>query len=426
MFFQRRSLLRYLELCRKIALLAIFNTLASIFLWESANAAEWSALPSVRLNREYSDNLQLTTQPHTSVTGSMISPKLDLIADFDIWRLTAGMEAVQKRYSGNDDVDRDDRFYNLGGSYKTERSTWQITGVFSKNSVLANEKISTDTGAVQTQKIYDTHTISPSWTWAMDELTQLQLAYTNTTVSYVNGANVRLNDYSTHSTSFQLTRQLSPQNKIFASAGYSSFNVPLTTFNSKSATYQAGAIRNFSETMQGTISAGTRKTSSEQNVYEYGSGTLLCPLGSFFVFCHVKTTFSRDSSYVYNANLEKKYEATQLALSLSRAFDPSGLGGQVQTDSQSMTLSRQFSSRLTGSFSANNYNYKSETGTLTGVNRHLYTFQPSIRWLWTPELSADLSYQYAHVKRAEEDQPVTSKSVYLTLMYAWPKISFSR
>lgn len=426
MFFQRRLLLRYLKPRGKIALFAIFNACAAISFWQSVNAAEWSVSPSVRLSREYSDNLQLTALPHTSVTGSMVSPKLYFTADFDIWRLTGGMEAVQKRYSGNDDVDRDDRFYNLGGSYKTERSTWQLTGVFSKNSVLANEQISADTGAVQTQKIYDTHTISPSWTWAMDELTQLQLAYTNTTVSYVNGVNVRLNDYSTHSTSFQLTKQLSPQNKIFTSAGYTIFNVPLTTFNSKSATYQVGAIRNFSETMQGTISAGTRKTSSEQNIYEYGSGTLLCPLGSIFVFCHVKTIFSKDSSYVYNANLEKKYEATRLTLSLSRAFDPSGLGGHVQTDSQNMTLSRQFSSRLIGSFSANNYNYKSETGTLSGVNRHLYIIQPNIRWLWTPELSADLRYQYAHVKRAEEDQPVAAKSVYLTLMYVWPKISFSR
>jgi hypothetical protein len=387
----------------------------------SADAAEWSVQPSVRVGQEYNDNPVLTVDPHNSVRGSMISPKLDLGMSSDIWQITGDMEAVQKRFSGNSGLNRDDQFYNLTASYQTERSTWQVAGSTSKSSTIAEEQISPDTGAVQFPVAYDTHSINPSWVWAVNELTQLQLIYSFTDVSYVNGQTVGFHDYTSRGVSAQLTKQYDPQNQIFFSAGYSIFNVPSTTLESKSATYQAGIIRVFSETLRGTLTAGARQTSDEQIV-------LVCTL-SFGPFCFQtanEARFAKQTSSVFNGSLDKTYETTRFKITFSRAFDPSGLGGQVRTDSQEAWLSRQFTARLKGYLSAANYEYKSETGNLSGIDRHYYMFEPGLQWLWTQELSADLSYRYRHIKRADEDNPATSRSAYLTLKYAWPKMSFSR
>lgn len=387
----------------------------------SAHAAEWSAQPSVRAGLEHNDNARLTIQPHNSVTGSMISPRLDLGVSSDIWQVTGSVEAVQKRFSGESGLDRDDRYYNLLTSYKTERSSWQLAGSMSKSSTLVGEQISPDSGLIQIQKAYDTRSINPSWTWGMNELTQLQLAYSFNSVSYVDGKRVGLFDYSTRAVSAQLTNQFDPKDQVFFSAGYSIFNVPATTFESKSAMYQAGITRTFSATTRGTLSAGTRKTSSEQVA-------LVCTV-SFGPFCIQTvnaTVFSKGSSSTFNGSLEKQYETTRLQVGFGRAINPSGLGTQVQTDSQNVTLSRQFSSKLTGNFSVNNYDSSSETGNLTSVDSHFYTIVPGLHWTWMQEWSADLTYRYSHIKREVENEPASSNATYLTVRYAWPRMSVSR
>lgn len=390
-----------------------------------ADAAEWSALPSIRVGQEYNDNLQLTVQPHQSVTGSMVAPKLDLASASDRWKLTGGLEAVQKRYSPDINLNRDDRFYNLGASYITERSVWQLTGSSTKSSVLANERISPDTGLVEVQKVQDAHSINPMWTWSVNELTQLQIAYTLNDVSYVDGQSIGLNNYTTRTVSAQLSNNFDLNDQIFVSAGYSVFNVPSTTFESKSVVYQVGITRAFSKTMNGTLSVGQRKTLSQQT-------TLICSvLNPFYPFLGPsclqtaqETMYSRTSSSVFNSELDKTYETTHLKITFSRAFDPSGLGGEVRTDLQEIRLTRQFTSKLSANFFAGNYEYKSETSNLSGIDRHYYTFGPGLHWSWTEKLSLDAGYLYRHIKRADENMPASSNSAYLTLKYEWPRMSF--
>jgi len=353
----------------------------------------------------------------------MIAPRLDLGVISDIWLITGSMEAVQKRYSGQSGLDTDDRYFNLTTSYKTERSTWQVGGLISKNSTLASELISANTGLVQVQKVYDTRSVNPSWTWAMNELTQLQLAYSSNSISYVDGRRVGLFDYNTRAISAKLSNQLNTIDQLFISTGYSIFNVPATTLESKTASYQAGITRTFSETTRATLAAGARKTSSEQ--IGLVCTVSLGPSGICIQAVNA-SVFSRGSSSTFNGSLEKQYETVKLNIGVNRTLEPSGLGIQVQTDSQNVALSKQLTSKLEGDFSVSNYDTRSETGNLATVGSHFYTIDPSIHWMWTQEWSADLTYQYRHIKRVIEDQPASSNAINLTIRYAWPRMSFSR
>ena len=57
---------------RQILILTIYlaSTTAGI-------AAEWSATPSVKLQQEYNDNIRMTNQPHDSVWGTVLAPRLE-------------------------------------------------------------------------------------------------------------------------------------------------------------------------------------------------------------------------------------------------------------------------------------------------------------------------------------------------------------
>ena len=401
---------------------ALFWTVLGLLLLSTSpvsKAAEWAARPSIRTGLEYNDNPQLTIQPHDSVHGYTIAPKLDLSVNSEIWQIMGSMEASRKRYPGNDNLNRDDQVYGLTTSYRTERSTWRLEGSRSESSTIAEEQITPDTGLVEVPRKYDSHNVSPSWTWAMTELTQLQLAYSLGAVSYVNGQSIGLYDYSTRTVSAQLTNHFDFKDQVFISAGYSIFNVPATSFESKSAVFQGGVTRSFSKTMRGSLSAGSRKTSNEQNA-------VVCTLyfGPSCIQTGEATQSSRQTSSVFNASLEKKFETARLDLNASRAFNPSGSGVEVVTDSQSVMLSKSFTALLTGNLAANNYNFSPQPDNGSDIKRHYYSFSSGLSWAWTRELDVSCRYKYGHIKRAAEDQDTSSNAIYLTLGYRWHKMVF--
>ena len=401
---------------------ALFWTVLGLLLLSTSQvskAAEWAARPSIRTGLEYNDNPQLTIQPHDSVHDYTIAPILDLSVSSEIWQIIGSMKASRKRYPGNDNLNRDDQSYDLITSFRTERSIWQLTGSRSESSTISEEQITPNTGLVQVPIIYDSHSVSPSWTWTMNELTQLQLVYSLAGVSYVNGQNVGLHDYSVRTISAQLTNNIDLKDQIFFSAGYSVFDVPSTSFETKSAMYQAGVTRHFSETMQGTLSAGARKMSDEQNA-------VICTVyfGPYCQQTEQVTQSYKQTNSVFNASLKKHYETVELDLNASRAINPSGSGVEVLIDSQTLILSKNFTARLRGDLSAYNYNYSPRPSDVTGVSRHYYKFSTGLFWNWTRELDVHFGYQYQHNKRAAEDQDATSNAIYLTLGYRWKKMVF--
>src|SRR3989344_5139588 len=169
---------------RRIVSSLVFIVLTRLLFPTTGNAAEWSAEPSIRAGGEYNDNLRLTNQPHDTVKGTEISPKLGLSARSEIWQIGAGAELIHKRYSGDSELDRDDKLFNFSSSYKTERSQWGLGGTKSKTSILADRQIDVNPGLIQVQRNQDARSISPSWSWMMTELTQLKLSYAVSDVSY--------------------------------------------------------------------------------------------------------------------------------------------------------------------------------------------------------------------------------------------------
>lgn len=423
-------------------------------------AAEWFMEPSIRAGYEYNDNARLTLQPHDSVNGYMVGPKLGVGASSGNWRINGSAAYTRRTYNGAGDLDRNDQYYTLGGVLGGERSIWRLDGSLSRSSILTDRLFSPNTGLVQVNTIQDIRNISPSWTWSIDERKQLQLTYNYNDVSFVNGSSVGLSDYSSRGVTAQLMNQLDPLNQVFISVGYSTSRTPhiflatasdtisiisaalepkATESESHSTVYQGGITHAFSETSNGTLAVGLWNTSSKRTIQtceqpnpfyipSLGGDPSFYPLfGDPCLKSSDSTLNSKQQSSVFNASLQKQFESTKLDLGLNRSFYPSGTGDQVRTDSVNFTISRSISARLTASLAANTYKVRGTQSSFVVVDdRSLYQIEPKLHWAWTEELDIDASYRYMRLKRITESKAATSNSAYVTLTYAWPKMSFSR
>src|SRR3989344_9070865 len=108
-------------------------------------AAEWTVEPSALFSLVYNDNINLTTQPHNSVNGNVITPRLDLGMRTQAWQITGSAEASRKRYSGESGQDRDDNAFRLSSAYQSNRKVWQLNASTTRGSPIAAEQTSSDT-----------------------------------------------------------------------------------------------------------------------------------------------------------------------------------------------------------------------------------------------------------------------------------------
>src|SRR3989344_1461774 len=408
-------------------LFVVTSMFASITIPVTGGAAEWTFEPAVKLRREYNDNIRLTAQPHNSVNGSIIAPSLNFGVNTPVWQTSGGGEVTQRRYSGEEGLDRDDNLLRISSTYRAERSTWRLDASRVRDSVLTDEYVSADTGVVQTNKKRESDSVQPSWICMLSERTQLQLAYQQADVSYDDALSVGLYDYCNRSTTVTLANQISGLNQIFITAGYSAFDVAVTGFDSSTRNLQAGITRTFSETTRGTLQAGLRRTDS----FTPGGNPIYTRFSTEFGDVLVQTgvtqdVHSQETGSVFSGNLETKYESTRLSMALSRSLNPSGSGGQVEQDTFTIDLNRQVTARLTAYVTANASKVRTDEGNISSNERTYYEIRPGAHWRWSREWNVGMNYRYAYVKREFESEAADSNSVSLMLTYQPLKMSISR
>ena len=406
-------------------LLAVLGFLAALVAASPARSTEWSITPSVSLQELYNNNILLTPTPGPAVTGTVLTPSLGLTAQQQTWNLTGTAQWQNSRYSGQSGLNTNDQYLNLLSNYQTQRNTWGLTGTYAKESILTSTAFVADVGLVHVQTQRISRTISPTWTWTISPTLNLQLGYQYNGVTYNEGAQAGLFNYSQHAANVTLSDQISTRNQIFGSAGYSYFQVPVLQFvgtdeKSNTSTAVLGLSHQFSRTFTGNLSVGAQYTRSSENQC---NPIIL----AFFGQCYATRAFSKNSGAIYNANLQKQFERSSVTLALGRSISPSGAGTQVLIDSGSLSANWQFSERLLGMASADAYRIRAVGTSVTELNRNYYSTSAELRWKWTRNLKVSALYEYIWVKYASGGAlPARSNSVYLTLKYSWPYLTVSR
>jgi hypothetical protein len=388
-------------------------------------AAEWSMEPSVGLAANYNDNITLTAAAHPSVWGILLSPAVQFSGETETLKVTGGLRLGVVRYYGEQGLNHNDYDFTSRSSYKAERDVLGLNLAALKDPTLVSELATT--GVVTAYRQRTQLTANPSWSRSLTEATAITASYSYNRVNYPDKTGTSLIDYSDQTGTIGLQTLLDERNLASVTAYYDRYETNPASFLANTYGIQAGFDHHFSETLHGTLVAGARKTRSTTS-----SQALVCDGPILFGVCFgnltTLTSVSERSNagWTLNAGLEKRWETTTVSGRLSRDIYPTGNGQLVQTDRLQVAWTKQWSPTLTADVTASAYQSEYIGATVTGSNSHYYRIEPKLTWHMTEWWVLSARYSYSRVKYESAAAAANANAAYLTLSYAWPKMSVSR
>lgn len=405
------------ESCRIQRILCVGLAFAALPAW----CAEWSAEPSVTLREEYNDNFLLTTLPHNAVWGTILTPSLKLSRRSEVSETSVSARLNFNRYAGERDLDRNDQYYKLNSSYKSERNIWAGDFSYTRDSTLFSEL--DETGIVQTRAQRNRLSLAPSWTRMLSERNSLRLGYQIDRVSYDSNS-AGLIDYRNQSVDAGWLHQFSPKDLVTLALFYSTFQTANDSNKANTIGLQGGLTHDFSETMQGSIVLGVRSIKSTVK----GLSTQLVEIlpGFFLPVLVPQTLNTTDRATVLNARLEKRFETVTINGSVSREQSPTGNGSLVETDRLRIGVSRRVTENLTASANGNVYHSRYIGNAVNAADRKYYELALNLNWRMTERWRVESGYRYARLEYQSSGTAPDSNLVFASIRYDWPIISIAR
>ncbi|AUZ84315.1 autotransporter domain-containing protein [Methylophaga nitratireducenticrescens] len=383
---------------------------ASLFQSNIARSAEYIIGADFSPTFNYDDNVELRDDEEGSFV-TKITPTLLLSRAVENASISMDAGYRVERYTSLSDLDRQDPFANIAGSYNTERSAYGLRAGYSERAQrsIADE----DTGDFSSNATVTTKSLAPSYQY---QFTERDFLYTS--VNYNESAydTSRFSDTETTSLTGGWRRNLTERltgglaltyaqyesESEFSESEYDSYNLSVTS------TYMMNERWSFS----GQV--GYRTTESESQSLLGGPEQTDRNTGSLFDF---------SANYVGELNT--------LSFSLSRSLNPSGEGVVNETDRVSLSWNRNIAETVSVSFNTS-YQETQSADDLTNTDREYFTFSPALNWQLQRNLALKMGYQYRQQKGTSfggldtNDDKVDSNMVFLTVNYDWDGLRFSR
>jgi len=387
----------------------IFCATLSMLLFSSAALSEqWKLTPSITLEERYDDNIKLTTDPHESVTGTLLKGKVGFSRLTENSGVTGRIHLDLSDYSG-DEVAKDNNsnlHLSLASHYGTELVRWGLNGSFKKDTTLRNIEFiddepdfdiddGVDSGIVNVDIERNAAVLTPSWEYKLDERTTLNAGYSYLDVSYKdNPSGSGLFDYDQNSVSAGIFYKLSERDTINARVGFLHFQSP-GNFDNKVDSYDftLGYKRNFSEILSGSIDFGANYTEQESSVLNTDTG-----------------------GYILQLKLNRKTEVKRFSVSLGHDLKPSGSGSVVETSQLKLKMVHNFSRRLSGGIAARYFDRKPLVSTQGNTERY-FSIEPSIKWKFDRWWTVAGGYRFRSNENANNIDTAESNAVFVSLRH---------
>jgi len=399
--------------------------MCTVFTANSSRAAEWSALPSVAVRTEYDDNIRLTTAPHPTVWGIIVSPLVNFSADTETLKVTGGLGVNVNRYFGEEGLDTVDYLLTLRSRYEGERDLLALNVDAIRDSTLVSELL--ETGVVEERRQRNRLSVNPSWTRALSEVITLTANYAYSSVNYADTAGTNLIDYTDQNASIGATWKLSEYDLANVTGYYDRYETRPAQLKADTYGIQAAYERDFSETLHAALSLGVRQTHSTLT-----SQGLVCEGTLVFGFCFgsvAAITLSeteRSTGYTALASVEQRWQTDRLVGSVSRQLNPTGIGALAETDRLLVRWTRQWSETVTSSLEGSVYRTRYVGNAVATSNSNFYRIQPTLSWRVSEGWTLTGGYSYSLVKYDQTSATARANVAYLIASYTWPKFSISR
>lgn len=392
----------WLRSCSLIGLCGVM-ILMSGGMREKADAAEWSAAPSLSVKGLYNSNL-LLFNGHNQVWGDWVTPDLRFKGSTEALWVEGGLRAEFVHYYGDQERAFTNLYFPLKASYSSDRNTFGFDGGFTRDNTLQGELQRTGLVLAFTQR--SLLTAAPSWTFGLTERLSWQSGYQFTNAEYENGIQLGLVNYQVQAGNSGMTYNLGERDQIQLTGEYTLVSTPSISQTSSYYGVQGGGTHDFGRELIGTISGGIRFVNSTR-----GSLSDHTTVG------------------VYSATLSKRFERTTIQIDGSRNINPSGFGRLLKTDRVGGSLSHNLTETLTASLTGGLYFVEavvtqSSGGTLPQTR--FVSVNPAISWKFSPWWTVDVSYTYAERAVGSLNQWNFANSTFVMLTYGGPKWSVSR
>src|SRR5262245_6109795 len=220
-----------------------------------AQAAEWSAEPSITLRGDYNSNLLLAAGQQDPVWGLWESPGVKFSGSTETLQVSGRAAAEFVQYFGGGDQRLTNLYFPLTVQYTTERETFGFDGGFTRDNTLMGEARQTGVVLAFTQR--NLWNLAPSWTHALTERLSLQAGYQYSKATYENGASLGLVNYTVNTGSGTLQYQATQADQVSLTGSFTNFSAPQSNdLSSDISTGQISLTHNFSETISGVLAAG--------------------------------------------------------------------------------------------------------------------------------------------------------------------------
>jgi hypothetical protein len=246
----------------------------------------------------------------------------------------------------------------------------------------------------------------PQWKHSVTDRLTLDVEYQFTTATYQNAVQFNLFDYTTHLGSVGADYKLTEKDVMSLAGYYQTYEAPFLNLDARYYGLQLALAHRFTETFRANLGGGFRNIQTTQSF-----------LGS--------SGQSTDLVWVFNASTQKQFERSEASLGFSREIYPSGVGFLVQTDHLSASIRQNMTPTLWASLSADVYWITPTLSPAVIPNSQYLYIQPMLHYRWSEWWSVELSYRHARLDVEVVDTTATQNSVYLSITWNVPKVTWS-
>jgi outer membrane receptor protein involved in Fe transport len=357
-------------------------------------AAEWLIQPDVSLITEYNDNKQLTALPHDGVLGSQLDIKGKLGMQTEKTEVSIIPRARFSKYSGNDNLDSNDYFLDLGSSFATEKIYWHLNGKYVRDTLLTGEL--EDAGLVKKREKRRKMLLSPALVYEFSERVNLKTEIDLTQVKYKDAGLSELVNYDFKTVAIALATETGEKGKLNMLLNISLFEAANVGDKSDHVSMAVMYKRNLTDSLESEVLFGVRKSNfnSEQDGDKQG--------------------------IIFKLEINKEHEQTKWKAALSRTIDPSGFGLMIQKDRFYVNVIRPMTDQSQALVSLSLLKNKGLESNTVDRNRKYYQFDARLRWQVTDDWLIQGGYRYRRNESGRLANVVDSNAIMYEFIYRPP------
>lgn len=382
----------------------------------NVSASEQSLNANVKARVAYNDNLFLVDGPHESVTALIVEPSLTGVIKERNWETSLKALLRINKYSDHN-LDNNDKFLTLAGSYSAQRDIFSMNINFSQISNLRTTSL--DFGLSDTRVVRQNQTVAPSYTRLLTERATLSLTYVYRDVDFLDAENTNFRPFITHTGVVSLQYRLTEKDSMSVSLQAIDYES-----QDKLVTYQlfvsnVGLNHAFSETLSTNLKVGV----SRQN-----ATNLVTQEFDFFgniIFLR-REVDSESRNLVLNAGVTQLLESGSVNANISRTNNTNSTGGLDTNNRFAVNYNEKLSELWGGVIEGAFSDIDSVRNGVVATDRKILIFRADAKYSITVDWKFEFGYKFVQRKfksDMSDERAPHSNMLYVGLSYNFPPLS---